>query len=108
MTKRIFQVRLTRKGLARISLPTFLTHFSSMFSFTSYRPRTVYLSYTSFVHHNSMSFKKSAYDFSRGNIRIFGMGLEMSLLMRGNIVTIAAGIVALNIIYEGKVRMIHF
>lgn len=55
-----------------------------------------------------MSFKKSAYDFSRGNIRIFGMGLEMSLLMRGNIVTIAAGIVALNIIYEGKVRMIHF
>jgi len=46
-----------------------------------------------------MNFKKNAYDFSRGNIRIFGMGLEM---------TIAAGTVALNIIYEGKVRMIHF
>ena len=49
-----------------------------------------------------MSFKKNAYDFLRGNIRILGIGLEMSLLMRGNIMTIAAGIVALNIIYEEK------
>lgn len=115
VTKRVFRVRLTRKGLARISLrtvylPSFiLLSFTSpccpesvrIFSFTSFRPRT------SFVHHNSMSFKKNEYDFSRGNIRIYSIGLEMSLVMRRNIMTIAAGIIALNIIYEGKFRMIH-